>query len=149
MHFHCRKFYTHCFPWLCPWYPPVTGKEQHNEGSLTWQSGHIYKETDIHPNCFLWVNEKLHNYHVYFDLHWYSPATGNYTLCCTCCKLIPFAILLLTALPLGLAASPAPATEMEENANTSLEEDFEGQATHTGKEPNWVVLFCLFPPKIS
>ncbi|NXH01376.1 PHOS protein, partial [Loxia leucoptera] len=27
---------------------------------------------------------------------------------------------------------------MEENANTSLEEDFEGQATHTGKETNWV-----------
>ncbi|NXS19676.1 PHOS protein, partial [Mystacornis crossleyi] len=26
---------------------------------------------------------------------------------------------------------------MEENVNTSLEEDFEGQATHTGKEPNW------------
>ncbi|NXU03538.1 PHOS protein, partial [Buphagus erythrorhynchus] len=25
---------------------------------------------------------------------------------------------------------------MEENANTSLEEDFEGQATHTGKETN-------------
>ncbi|NXW62675.1 PHOS protein, partial [Eurystomus gularis] len=26
---------------------------------------------------------------------------------------------------------------MEENANTSFEEDFEGQATHTGKEINW------------
>ncbi|NXN72057.1 PHOS protein, partial [Himantopus himantopus] len=25
---------------------------------------------------------------------------------------------------------------MEENANTSFEEDFEGQATHTGKETN-------------
>ncbi|KAF1553498.1 phosducin, partial [Eudyptula albosignata] len=28
---------------------------------------------------------------------------------------------------------------MEENANTSFEEDFEGQATHTGKETN-----CIF-----
>ncbi|NXH44588.1 PHOS protein, partial [Dicaeum eximium] len=27
---------------------------------------------------------------------------------------------------------------MEENVSTSLEEDFEGQATHTGKETNWV-----------
>ncbi|NXP49713.1 PHOS protein, partial [Heliornis fulica] len=26
---------------------------------------------------------------------------------------------------------------MEENANTSFEEDFEGQATHTGKETKW------------
>lgn len=50
---------------------------------------HSFKETDMYPNCFLWVNDKLHNYHVCFDLHWYSPATGNYTLCCTCCKLIP------------------------------------------------------------
>lgn len=56
----------------------------------------------------------------------------------------PFTILLLTVLPLGLAASPTPATEMEENANTSLEEDFEGQASHTGKEINWV-----FFPKTS
>ncbi|NXD69470.1 PHOS protein, partial [Eolophus roseicapillus] len=29
---------------------------------------------------------------------------------------------------------------MEENANTSFEEDFEGQATHTGKETN-----CILP----
>jgi len=26
---------------------------------------------------------------------------------------------------------------MEENANTSLEEDFEGQATHTGKKTDY------------
>ncbi|NXJ33421.1 PHOS protein, partial [Ciconia maguari] len=32
---------------------------------------------------------------------------------------------------------------MEENANTSFEEDFEGQATHTGKETNWI--FFFFP----
>ncbi|NWR58676.1 PHOS protein, partial [Bucorvus abyssinicus] len=31
---------------------------------------------------------------------------------------------------------------MEENANASFEEDFEGQATHTGKETN-----CFFFPK--
>ncbi|NXV83289.1 PHOS protein, partial [Atlantisia rogersi] len=31
---------------------------------------------------------------------------------------------------------------MEENANTSFEEDFEGQATHTGKETN-----CFFSSK--
>ncbi|NWS55510.1 PHOS protein, partial [Chunga burmeisteri] len=28
---------------------------------------------------------------------------------------------------------------MEENANTSFEEDFEGQATHTGKETNFLL----------
>ncbi|NXE14940.1 PHOS protein, partial [Lophotis ruficrista] len=33
---------------------------------------------------------------------------------------------------------------MEENANTSFEEDFEGQATHTGKETN-----CIFSLKIN
>ncbi|NXJ04946.1 PHOS protein, partial [Odontophorus gujanensis] len=27
---------------------------------------------------------------------------------------------------------------MEENANTSLEEDFEGQATHTGKKTDYI-----------
>ncbi|NWS94392.1 PHOS protein, partial [Mionectes macconnelli] len=33
---------------------------------------------------------------------------------------------------------------MEENANTSLEEDFEGQATHTGKETNCFSKLSLF-----
>ncbi|KAF1568945.1 UNVERIFIED_CONTAM: phosducin, partial [Eudyptes robustus] len=32
---------------------------------------------------------------------------------------------------------------MEENANTSFEEDFEGQATHTGKETNCIFFFFL------
>ncbi|NXK75371.1 PHOS protein, partial [Amazona guildingii] len=33
---------------------------------------------------------------------------------------------------------------MEENANISFEEDFEGQATHTGKEIICILVFSFF-----
>ncbi|XP_025918779.1 phosducin [Apteryx rowi] len=53
------------------------------------------------------------------------------TYCTVCsCKLLPFhpAVVFL----FGLAASPTPVVKMEENRNASLEEEYEGQATHTG-----------------
>ncbi|NXT21172.1 PHOS protein, partial [Syrrhaptes paradoxus] len=37
---------------------------------------------------------------------------------------------------------------MEENANTSFEEDFEGQATHTGKETN-CIMFLFSKNKLN
>jgi len=141
-HSHCRQFYNHCFTPRSQ-YSLMAETEQYNEETLTqalvvriWPAIFSKRLTYILIAFYETVRSStIMDISVFTD----TQQLQEITHCTLPATSLLFSILLLTVLLSELVGSPTPATKMEENANTSFEEDFEGQATHTGKETN-----CLF-----